>query len=138
MHYDFFDVLARNLYYNDIMHMKSTFLMMLDFVYSNISINSFLNNVCILTHIIMRSRTSHNMYVTDILLNYKKNETDASASNNALLNSDDDDEYKTSQLSLEASYFVLEQQLSVAGYVLYNNVCDFANIKTVIEFSYMS
>jgi hypothetical protein len=66
VHSDFFDVVARSTNYFDIMNTKPTFIILLQFVYSNISINSFFSNIFILLQVLVRSRLPTNMYINDM------------------------------------------------------------------------
>ena len=141
VHSDLVDVVSRSMHYFNIMNIKPTFVMLLHFVHSNISIHSFFCNILMFVQVIMRSRTKDNMYVNDTLLYMKFDEVEYVSEIHDEVHDedeDDDEEYKASQLALDASYFELEQQLSLAGFILHNSLYSFQSVNTFISFGYLN
>ncbi len=139
MHHDFADTVVRHLHRFALSGMKSSFLMFLHSLYSNISTHSFCCTLYILLQSFMRSFTTNNFQITDVLSPMFDMELHSAVDVDPidLPESDDDDEYKESIMALDASYLALEQQLSIAGVLLHNNVYSMLNVYMFLNISYI-
>jgi hypothetical protein len=139
MHNDFFDTAIRHLSMFDLSDFKSTFLMFLQFGASNISINCFSRNMYTFIRLIVRSRTVFNVCIVDMLSQFEDTDYNSQEDIEQIDWSelDDDEEYKASIIASEASNFALEQELSVAGVRLLNNVYSLSNMSFFLNFSYL-
>lgn len=135
VHNDIYDTLVRNLNMFDLSGLKSTFIMFLKYASYNISLISLSSNLFQILQLLVRSRNILNVYTTDMLDHV--DDTDSSVEQLDLSELNDDDEYKAAVLSIEASNFALEQQLSVAGMLLHNQMYSISNMLVILNCSYL-
>lgn len=136
IHTDFFDTAVRNLHMFNLRGLKSTFLMCLQFCSINISTNYAFLNMYDFLQSILRSRTVFNLY-SNTLSEAEYSDSDSQEDVTQLDIDDDDEEYKASIIASDTSNLALEQQLSVAGLRLLNNIYSLSDVSIFLNFSYL-